>query len=214
MLGLKKKKPEVTPQWHPNFRVVKTLPDIKAVRTDFIVNFVAVTFAVLALGYMLFIEISNFQVGRQITRLQARIDEQHKNNTVDLKLSTQFVHEAKGLQELTKFYAQAISPMQLLMTLVDARPDNILFDSVEITPTEVEGKNRQRMKTQRLVLTGTLTGEADDLKRLDGMVAKIMASPVLKTRIADPANDRKIDNKREGPGLFKFTVTITLKPST
>ena len=32
-------------------------------------------------------------------------------------------------------------------------------------------------------------------------------------RIDDPANDRKIDNRRLGPGVFKFTITITLQPT-
>jgi hypothetical protein len=84
---------------------------------------------------------------------------------------------------------------------------------VQVTPAEIEGKNRARLKTQQIVLEGTLAGEAEDLRGLDAMVTKIMTSPVLKSRIADPANDRKIDNKREGPGMFKFTITIILQPA-
>jgi hypothetical protein len=209
----KKKKPEVTFQWHPNFRVVKTLPDIKAVRTDFVVNFAAATVAVLTLGWMLYIESGIFQADRQMTLSQTQIDEHQKTNTTYLQLSGQFVHDSKGLQELTKFYGQNISPMQLLATLTAARPDNILFDSIAVLPTEIEGKTRAKLKTQEIVLDGTLTGEAEDLKGLDGLVQTIMASPMLKPRISDPANARRIDNRREGPGVFKFTITITLQPA-
>ncbi|MGA2051736.1 MAG: hypothetical protein ABSH19_00350 [Opitutales bacterium] len=192
--------------------MVKTLPDIKAVRTDFLINFAAMTVAVLALGWLLYVQGSILQVDGQIRRLNDTIDGNSRVNKTYLSESSKFMHESKALQELTKFSSQTVPPFQLLTTLVEARPDNILFDSVAIEPTEIEGKNHVRIKTEQVVLAGTLSGEADDLKGLDTLVTKLMNSPVLKARIADPANDRQIDNHREGPGLFKFIVTITLKP--
>jgi hypothetical protein len=212
VLTLKKKKPDVVWQWHPNFRVVKTLPDIKAVRTDFLVNFAAVTVAVLALGWLLYVEGGIMQVDGAIRRLNETIDGNSRVNKMYLSQSSQFLHDSMGLQELTKFSAETIPPLQLLSTVVEARPDNILFDTIKVETTQIEGKNHAHLKTEQVVLSGTLTGEAEDLKALDALVTKLMTSPVLKARIDDPANDRKIDNRRAGPGLFKFTVTITLKP--
>ena len=212
MATFKKRKPEVIYQWHPNFRVVKTLPDIKVVRTDFVVNFAAVFLAVAALVWMIYIETNIFLVDRTINHLQAQIDENKKTNMLYLSQSSKFMHDSKGLQELTKFYGQSVPLVQLLDAVFSARPDNILFDSVSLTPVEISLKGK-RVKTQLVVLTGELTGEAEDLKGLDGMVSKLMDSPVLKPRITDPANERKIDNRREGPGIFKFTITITLQPA-
>jgi hypothetical protein len=213
VLSLKKKKPEVIYQWHPNFRVVGTLPDIKVVRTDFVVISAAVTLAVMAMVWMLYVEVCIFQVDRTMRHLQAQIDENNKTNMLYLSQSSKFMHNSKGLQELTKFYAQAVPVMELMNAVLAARPDNILFDSVTLMPTEIVDKSKKHLKTQAVVLTGELTGEAEDLKALDGMVTQLMASPVLKPRISDPANDRKIENRRLGPGVFKFTITITLQPA-
>ena len=42
----------VQPSWHPNFRIVETLPDTKVIRTDFAFNGVFVVIAVVLLGLL------------------------------------------------------------------------------------------------------------------------------------------------------------------
>jgi len=47
------KKKKDFPAWHPDFRVTDDLPDIKAVRTDFLINIGSVGLALALLVYIL-----------------------------------------------------------------------------------------------------------------------------------------------------------------
>ncbi len=209
----KKKAPEIVWQWHPNFRVAEALPDIKPVRTGFLVNSVAVTLAVMALAYLLYITAQIISVNRVANKYQASIDEAQKENSKYLALSNAFFRDSKRLQEVTKFYGPNVSPVQLMNSVAAARPENIWLETVQLNPYSVEPKPGQRVPTLQLVITGTITGEAKDLESLDSFVKKIISAPVLKDRIADPIKDPKIDPpRREGPNLFKFSFTVVLKP--
>jgi hypothetical protein len=209
----KKKAPEITLQWHPNFRVTEALPDIKPVRTGFLVNSVAVTLAVMALAFLLYVTVQIISVNRVAAKYQATIDEAQKENAKYLNLSAAFFKDSKRLQDVTKFYGPNVSPVQLLNTIAEARPENIWLETVQLNPYNVEPKPGQRVPTQQLVVTGTITGESKDLESLDSFVKKIISAPVLKERIADPIKDPKIDPpRREGPSLFKFSFTVILKP--
>ena len=44
------KKDAVTaqPNWHPNFRIADSLPDLKVVRTDFFINAISLSLAAVA----------------------------------------------------------------------------------------------------------------------------------------------------------------------
>jgi len=210
MLG-RKKKPDPVLNWHPNFRIVETLPDIKQVRTGFVVNFAAIFIAVLVLGWTVYTEVQIHNVNHEIDRLQGQMDGNSAANKKGIAATKNFVAQSKSLQFAAHFYAQRLSPMELITALVDARPDNIYFDSIEISSGGMEAATSKNGVSQRIIISGTMTSNSE--LPLDDYVNKILASPSLKGRIGDPNKDRKIDPRRDSvAGVFKFTITLTLKP--
>ena len=207
----RKKKADPVLNWHPNFRVVETLPDIKQVRTGFIVNFIAITLALVALGWTLVTEVEIHKVNTDIEHYNTQIDALRPTNTKDLAASAKFVTTSKPLQFATKFFSEKLSPTAVYACLLDARPSDILFDSVEIQSIVVDLGSNKRANTQSIVIEGTL--HSITLHSLDEFVDKIQSSPVLKGRITGDLKDRRIDHKGDAAaGVFTFTVTLTLKP--
>ena len=68
-MALTKPKKVVQTNWHPDFRNVDALPDIKVVRTEFFVNILTVTIAFVLLFYLGFHEYSGISLGSQIYEL-------------------------------------------------------------------------------------------------------------------------------------------------
>lgn len=222
MPSFRKKKPEVPLQWHPNFRVLDALPDIKPVRTHFLVNYViAAPLAIVAFAWLTMTEVDIFQVKNEAARYQDKmgdVGDRNSNASLNKKyldLSKQFFTQSKRLQDLTSFYGLNISPLKVLQAIIAARPDNVLLDSVQIQPADVSvtvGTSVKRVKSQKIIVAGTMTGEADQLKELDTMVDKLADSSALKARFSGAPEDRTIETQRTGPGTFVFTISLNLKP--
>jgi len=207
----RKKKVDPILNWHPNFRVVELLPDIKTVRTGFLVNFAAIFFALVALGWTVATEVEIHNVNRDIDRANGQIEDSAKANTKNMAGSKQFVTKSRSLQFAAKFFSEKVPPLDLLNDLLDARPDNIIFDSVEISPNLLE-QGGKKVYMQRIILAGTLTD--DTSKPLDAFAKKILAFPSLKGRIVDPEKNMKPEFKHDdAAGVFKFTITLNLKPT-
>jgi hypothetical protein len=210
-MAIGKKKPEVVPFWHPNFRVVDALPDIKQVRTGFIVNFITVTLAVLALGWTVVTEVEIHKVNTDLDHFNTNIAALTPTTTKDLASSARFVSTSKPLQFAAKFFSEKLSPLDVYSSLMDARPSDILFDSLEIDSVVLDLGGTKKAYTQRIIIDGTLS--SNNLLSLDEFVTKAQNSPAFKSRITGDPKDRKIETHGDqAAGIFTFTVTITLKP--
>jgi hypothetical protein len=218
-MALRKKKPDPVLNWHPNFRVVESLPDIKQVRTGFIVNFITITLALIALVWALWTEIQIHNTNAEVDKLNTQVEGLTATNKKDLAASAKFVVTSKSLQFADRFFAQKLSPVSLLQDLAEARPDDILLDGLEINSIILETPPFKKAPTQTVVITGTLT--SDTLLDFNVFVEKVKNCPTLKDHLI--LTDKKaVDDKffkpepRQDitPGAFKFTITITLKPST
>jgi hypothetical protein len=209
----RKKKPDVVFNWHPNFRDVATLPDIKQVRTGFLINFVAIVLALVALAWTLYTEVEIYKVNHDIAVLNSGIDQNASANSKALAATKNFVTASKPMQYAARFFAQKMPPLELLTSLVDARPDNIVFDSIALDSVVLDLGGGKKASTQRITIDGILTSESE--LGLQEYVDKVSASPALKGRMGDPVKDRKIESHRDAiAGAFKFTITLTLKPTS
>jgi hypothetical protein len=208
----RKKKPDVVLNWHPNFRNVATLPDIKQVRTGFLVNFVAIVLALLALAWTLYTEVEIHKVGHDIDVLNAQMEGNSGANNKALAATRDFVNKSKPMQFAARFFSQELVPLDLLASLNDARPENITFISVNVESI-VRDQGGKKADAQRLTIHGVLSSESE--LGLQEFVDKLVASPALKNRVGDPVKDRSIDSRRDPiAGAFEFTLTLTLKPTS
>ncbi len=207
----RKKKADPVLNWHPNFRVVDTLPDIKQVRTGFLVNFAAIFLALIMVGWTVYTEVEIFNVNRDIDRVNGGLDQSSSTNAKNLAKSSQFVAKSKPLQFAAQFFAEKLPALDLLTTLVEARPDNMHFDSLDVGPYVMDMGKKKKALTQRIVLTGTLISE--DSKPLETFKNKLLDSPLLKDRIIEPEKNLTTQTSHDpDAGVFKFTITLQLKP--
>ncbi len=207
----RKKKPEVVLHWHPNFRVVAALPDIKQVRTGFIVNFIAIFLAVLGLGWTLYVEVLIHKTNTELDHYNTQITALKPTNDKDLGKSAKFVKDSKPLQFTAKFFSEKLPPLDVMSSLLDARTSDIYFDSVEIESIVLDLPGNKKVNTQRITILGTLNSPRES--DLDPFMKSLQNSPLLKSRITGDPKDFKLDTKGDPAiKIFTFTLTITLKP--
>jgi len=207
----RKKKPDLVLNWHPNFRDVATLPDIKQVRTGFLVNFVAIVFALVALGATLYFEVDIYKVNHEIAGLNNQIESNDSANKKALAYTKSFVSASKSMQFTARFFSQKLPPLELLASLMDSQPDNIIFRSIYVESI-IRDFGGKKAEAQRVTISGTLSSESE--LGLQEFVDKVLASPAFKSRIGDPIRDRQISASRDAAsGTFEFNIVFTLKPA-
>lgn len=207
----RKKKPEPVLHWHPNFRVVASLPDIKQVRTGFIVNFIAIFLAVLALGWTLYVEVLIHKTNTELDHYNTQITALKPTNDKDLGKSAKFVKDSKPLQFTARFFSEKLAPLDVLASLLDARPSNIFLNSVDIESVIVDLPGNKKINTQRVTIAGTLNSAKEtDISLFE---QNLQNCPALKSRITGDPKDIKRDITGDPAAkIFTFTITITLKP--
>ena len=93
-----KTKKSVELPWHPNFRDLSALPDIKVVRSVFFVNFVALTATLILTGIWLFVELQIATLTDLNKGNENQINFMGKNNKTLLAQSAEFEKMAKEVE--------------------------------------------------------------------------------------------------------------------
>ncbi len=200
--------------WHPNFRLTETLPDIKVVRTGFLVNFIALTAVLIALAVNGYREWRIHSLEKEIQALEERVDEGGRQNTTNLKLSGEFTRQAKVIDDVETFYALSSPPLEFIVAVTASRPENIAFQSITYSLMPPALKKREKPKKENFVsqyrLKGMLQGSsADALTALNNYRTTLSNLDALKDKI----QDIQVSPPRRNPALnlFEFEITLTLK---
>ncbi len=172
----------------------------------------------MALGWTIFTEVDIHKKGAEIDEYNTQITRLKPTNTKDLQASTKFVTISKPMQYAVKKLSERLSPLDVMAALLEAKPDNILLDSVEVSAVTLELGPGKKAPTQRIIISGTLISATST--PVSDFVKKVVNSSALKSHLALDAKDLKYDPVKYDPikadpaaGSFKFTVTLTLKPS-
>ena len=171
--------------WHPDFRVVATLPDTKVIRTSFLVNAVAVA-AVLATGYLLVrqeMELSS--VRGQCDEWTQRTEGQRPRLDKAKQSQKTFAAEETKARQIREFVTSPVTASDLLLLIAETLPRLTVLDVIEMTQ---EGVVRLR---------GSVVGSsaslaqayADQLAAHPGIVA-LTESVRLRSQNRDQAGNR------------------------
>lgn len=205
-----KKKQEIP--WHPNFRIAETLPDIKVIRTDFLVNFVTITLALILAGYALSNEFTAGSLAKQIDDLSAKIQESSGDNSRSLRQSSEFTKHATLIAEVAGFYAQPVVPYELLASLAGSRPEYITLVNVNMREITRQVARRRTVSMAQLELRGTLKGaSAEELVKMTEYRNIIAGLPEIEGKY------ESIDittSRQPNENIFNFTITILFKPAS
>jgi hypothetical protein len=140
--------PGQVPGWHPDFRIAASLPDNKVVRTEFIINGVAL--AILALVVWMFYsrETQLHEATAEVARWTADIDANRAKFNEALGLQQEFSEAEKRLTEIADFSRSPVEISELINRLGNSLPRLVAIDVVE-------------RKEDVFVIRGTIVGASE-----------------------------------------------------
>lgn len=191
--------------WHPDFRISDDLPDIKAVRTDFIIN---IGSAALALALLFFIasrEAHIHTLGNELAALKEEQSRLAPENEKAVALNSQFLKQKQIVDDLAKFYDVPVDIPRFLADIGTIRPADISFS--EIAYQEIQQANKENVTRSYRIF---LRGQTRDLQEIDVLKDVLGELPYLEevgARITEGSNPRN-------PVLntFGFSVEVRFSP--
>lgn len=189
MLRLKKKSEAaavpLVPSWHPNFRNVEKLPDIKVVRTAFFVNFAAIVLLIVALGYLGFDEWRTRGLKTQRDQWDAQIARDKRVSDQAVALYRKFQAEEAKITEVDAFVQSKPTISTIVMRLAETLPEDVALDTLDF---------REAGLTMRLSIRG--------------------APDVASGRATQYLDKLRADKQLAIFDSFDFTANPSMNPST
>lgn len=193
------------PAWQPEFRIAEDLPDIKAIRTDFLVNIGAVTLALFLVVWLAYREASINGLESDIETLRDAEKRLEGENMQVVSLNTRFMKRKRLFDDLARFYDSPFDVPRFLADIAQVRPAEIAFE--EIAFQEVERVVDKKPERSYLLF---FRGQTRSLKVIDEFKDALATLPYLEnvdTAITEGANPRN-------PALntFGFSIEVLLEP--
>ena len=196
-LPLKKTQVALAPNWHPNFRDVQTLPDLKVVRTSFFVNVLCILVAAAAVLFTAYRNFDAYTVRADIALAEERMAGTRSQNAKLLAMSREFSEAAQKFEEADKFLRGRVIASQILIALSQSLPNTMDFTSVALDGNVV-------------TLRGTIRGASDTgSTRLSSYLDILRNDPVLGPQFPDVS----LTSMLRDPRTQGLSFEIQMKPA-
>lgn len=205
---MSRSKKDTQPYWRPNFQIPSTLPDIKIVRTDFIINLIAVT---VALGMLFLVGQNEFRaqvLRNSIEDMERRIRLTEADDNKYLKQSEAFRKAANYVVEVDRFYDTPVVPHRQIVDLLELKPEDLIFNRIAIVEQVVKQENAS-MVEYRI----TMTGEVKELTVLDQFKGELSRSELFNLEGYSGVIDESLESRDPKTGIFPYRLTIVLSPT-
>lgn len=204
---MSRSKKNAQPNWRPNFVRTSELPDIKVVRTGFIVNFVAILLVLLTGFVLLQREYRAHVLNQSIEVLEQRIQAAEAEDAASLKLSQEFRAAAAHIVDLEKFYAAPFLVQNFILELTLLRPEQLIFKQVSLSESP-QKEGAREIITYRI----NLTGEVSSLTILDEFKGALSGLDLLNFQGYVLEIDETLQGRDANTGIFPYVLRITLTP--
>lgn len=206
----KKNKEEGFINWHPDFRNAEMLPDVKPVRTGFLVNFAAAAILLALLGWLVVGELNISSLRDANANLEQRITAGEAGNAQLVAKGNQFKDLSGKLTDIQTFFGNDESLIALAMKFLENKPDDVGLNLFEIAARTTPGKDAKPIYDVRI--EGRMMGsDTTALDRLDKFYASIQNFDTVKSRLIDITFSTPKPN--EALGTTEFAVTIKMNRS-
>ncbi len=196
------------PFWRPNFVNQSELPDIKVIRTDFIINFIAVTLALCVAFFLLQREYRSYSLGKTISDMEQQIRVADADDVENLKLSESFRSSALYVIEVEKFFDSPILAYDFLYKLSLIKPEDLIFNSVSLNESLI----KQGAKDV-VAYSINITGDAKNLTVLDDFKKVLEEAELLQVAGFDLEIDETLQGRDEKTGIFPYRLAVSLTPT-
>jgi len=198
----------IQPDWRPNFVNSAKLPDIKAVRTNFIINLFAFAFLLGSVGLLVQREYRVWTLEDTIEGLGKQVEKATPENSRSLELSKQFVQVGEKVAEVELFYLAPFTAQEFLVALADFRPANTILKSISFQENSpVKAKNKVALS-----YAIRLTGEVGNLTDLDAFKGQLSEWDFLNLEDYELSVSETMQGRDEATGTFPYTLNISLEP--
>jgi hypothetical protein len=196
------------PHWRPNFVNQSELPDIKVIRTGFIINFVAVTLALCVAFSLLQREYRAYSLRQTIEGMEQRIRVAEADDLANLKMSEAFRSSAQSVVEVESFFDAPLLAHEFIYGLSQIKPEDLIFNSVSFSET-LSQQGGQSGVGYSLSISGDAKGLTvlDEFKMILGE-AELLQIPGYSLQI-----DESLQGRDEKTGIFPYSMAISLKPA-
>lgn len=203
-----KSKRDIQPYWRPNFVNTSGLPDIKVVRTNFIVNSVAFTL-LICIGFVLVQkEYKAFSLKRTIAGLEERVQLAEGEDKAYLRLNQKFRKAAENVVEMEKFYVTPFFPHEFLSEVSLLRPDGLIFNQVSV----LEKKGGTKATAKQVVYEVVVSGEVRTLTALDEFKSKVSDWDLLAVEGYVSEIEETVQGRNAQTGIFPYSLRIIMTP--
>jgi len=203
---VKSSKKDVQPYWRPNFVDASSLPDIKVIRTDFIINILALVLMLIVGFFLLQREFRAYTLGKTIQLLEREIRVSEADDSINIKLSEEFKQSAKHVAEMERFYLSPVLAHEFLAWLALVRPENLIFRQVSMSEAVVNQGGK--VLSYRI----NISGDVRSLTTLDEFKGELAAWEKLNLKGYVLDVDEALQGRDAETGIFPFTLEITLTP--
>lgn len=200
-------KQNVQPHWRPNFVNASGLPDIKAIRTDFIVNFVSIMLAMLAGFYVIQNEYRAYSLNKTISDMEEQILAAEAADSASLRLSVKFRKLAENIVELEQFHVAPFTTFDFLTQISEMRPKGLIFKQLSLAE-----RLQKKDATTQVIYSLNITGEVRSLTTLDEFKGELAEWDLLEVENYELEIDEILQGRDAKTGIFPYTLKVTLIP--
>ena len=205
---MSKNSKDMQPYWRPNFSNPATLPDIKVVRTDFIINFIAVTLVLIVGFYVLQREYRAYALGNTIEDMERRIRVADPDDNLNLKMSDRFREATRHIVELERFFGSPVMAHEFLAMMSELRPEGLIFNVISVS----EGIKKQGTKSFAEYRVN-ISGEVKDPLMLSAFKKSLQSSSFVQGNSnMEYEIDESLQTRNAKTGIFPYRMMIVISP--
>jgi len=204
-----RKKKSNQPAWHADFRRTDELPDVKAVRTGFLVNFVAIAIAVwiCVQAYLTMEEAEKYDEDLQAT--QTDVSNLKPRSDAAEKVDKRFSELANRLKAFQRFYQTNVDAFTIFSNFAATMPDNVAVNYIRIDTNVRRGEMTRVLNTAAYMeFQGSQSFTA-----VDDYLAALQESEIFpEADLAEVTKSGQVHD--EGRGVIRFNLQFTSTPTT
>ncbi len=208
-MSIGRKSKLVQKPWRPDFRDAQLLPDLKIVRTHFLLNLVAGMVLLISAGVCVYQEYEISARAQVLGEMQANVSSVRLADQKNVADSARFMRDARKALEVASFAKQPMDIPLLLVKLSAAQPEQCIYSSLDFQRRRelVDGKPFLRSV---ITLKGTMAPSVERSAPLliGDFVATLRSMDIFRSggysvELVSHTKDRDLD-------YFNFNIEMKL----
>lgn len=203
-----KLKKDKSPPWHHDFRIPEELPDIKVVRTDFIINVIAFFLAGVLVLSLVYREIRSVGLRESLAAQQQEIRDLQPQHDQIVELNRRFMERKRLYDDIAKFYDEPLDPIVFLYDVADIRPEAVAFQQVSFIEEQVTRRVNREEQISR-VYRMNFTGQTKDPQAVEVFKSRLAALPYLLN--VDTTINEGASTRNPELGTIGFSLRVSFR---